>query len=318
MAFASVDSVSVDVITTLIEDGFNDALRDMRMSNAQNSLWEQFTQKTDANGAKNVLQTWMEDIGAMEAWDDEKKFDDLIERRYSVGHTPWHKGVRMKLNELKQRIKQFGAGNVSVGVEAFAADIRNKLAHRASELDIVKVLDQLITPTKLGYDGQALFSANHEGSQSNQDTGGGGEYWYPLCLGGRGRPIIRVNGGVNSEEFEIKDHVSEDTSERYFQRMLYWGVEFDGGWFPGLWQSIYRSNQVLNEANWDAAVQAIEDFKDARGEKIGQVVTHILVGRSNRLKSRKLFEAPLLLDSNAAVPNVNQGEVQIIYSSRLP
>lgn len=316
MPIASVDSVSVDVITTLIEDGFDDAVRDMRMQSQQNSLWEQFTRQEEANGAKEVLQVWMEDINAMEEWLSGKKFQDLVERRYKISHTPWHAGVRMNLKEMKERIKQFGGGDTSVGVDRFAADIRDKLVHRASELDIVKVLAELTSPTKLGYDGQALFSAAHPdgGGQSNQNTGGGGQYWYLMALGGRGRPIIRLNGGVNESEFAIRDHVNEDTSERFFKRDLYWSVEFDGGWFPGLWQTIYRSNQTLDAANLDAAIQAMSNFKDARGEQMGLVPTHVLVGRSNWRTARVLLNTTTVATGGE---NPDSGIVTPIYSARL-
>lgn len=317
MPVVSIDTVSIDVITTMIETGFDGAFQGFRTQSPQNTLWEQFTFQEQANGARNILQVWMEEIGAMEAWDSEKKFQDLVERRYKVGHSPWHAGVRMRLDELKERINQFGRGGRD-GVGGFAADITSKLAHRASELDIVKVLDQLTNPTKLGYDGKALFADDHPdgGGQANQDTGGGGQYWYLMALGGLGRPVLRVDGGVNDGGgFQIKDHVSEETPGRFFQRLFHWSVEFDGGWFPGLWQTIYRSNQTLNGTNLDAAIQAMSSLKDSRSEQMGLVPTHILVGRSNHRAARELLRLSTVTNGGE---NVDRGIVDIIYSARLP
>ena len=315
MSVAQNDVVDPNVITTIIEDGFQDLVRSMRMQNEQNTLWEKFTHKTEANGAENVLQTWLEDIRAMQAWDSEKQFDDLVERRYKVTHTPWHTGVKMNLRQLKARIKEFGGMSVSVGVERFAMDIRDKLAHRAAEIDVKKVLDQLTSPTTLGYDLKALFAADHEGSQGNQDAGGGAQHHYLMALGHRGMPVIRVNGGVNDEEFAIKDHTDENTWARFLSRDLYWGVEFDGGWFPGEWRTIYRSNQSLDATELDSNIQDMSAFVDARGEQQGLVPTHLLVGRSKYRAARALLNTMLV---NSGDSNVDRGIVDIIYSARLP
>lgn len=307
MAIISIDSVSVDVLTTMVETGFDEARAGFR--NMENSVWEVFTMQTNAAGREEILQTWMEEIGAMQQWTSEKQFQDMVERRYKTGHDPYSGNVRMRREDLLQRV------NVA-GMSAVAADIRDKLAFRAAQLDIGKVLAELTNPVKLGYDGKALFAADHPdgATQSNQDTGGGGNFWYLMALGGRGRPIIRQDGEVDGGGFQIKDHVGEDTSENFMKRLLYWSVEFWGGWHPGLWQTIYRSNQALTAAFLDAAIQAQSALVDFQGEQMGIVSSHILVGRSNHRTARALLNPTLVTTGG---DNVDQGIVDLLFSPRL-
>lgn len=310
MAIVERDTVSVDVLTTMIESGFDAAVDGFRINAAADQIWTQFSMQIGAGGAAEVLQTWMESVRAMTRWDGEKKFQDMINRQYKVGQEPWHAGIRMRREDVRRRVNQMGA-------EAFAADIRDKLAERAAQLDIVKVLDQLTSPTRLGYDGVALFSATHPegGNQSNQDTGGAGQYFYVMSLGGRGRPIVRIDGETDGGGFQIKDHVADDTTENFMQRLIYWSVEFWGEWYPGLWQTVYRSNQALTGANLDAAIQAMSSYHDIHGEQIGIVPTHILVGRSNWRPARELLG---LSTVSGGGENVDSNLLKVLYTPRLP
>lgn len=318
MSIVSADNVSVDVISTMVEMDFDGAREGFRTAPGDNALWEVFTHQANASGLDTVLMDWFEEVGAMEAWDSEKQFQDMIERQYKVGHEPFHAGVKMRREEMVRRVK-------ANGVEALSGSITNKLAYRAATHDIVKILDQIKTPTKLGYDGKALFAGDHPdgGGQSNQDTGGSASYFYVLALGGLGRPLVRVDGEVDGGGFNIKSHVGE-TEANFMKRMLYWSVEGWFGYAPGMWQTIYRSDQTLNEDNLDAVVQAQSALKDYHGEEMGIVGTHLLVGRSNLLAGRKLLEMTTIKedaasgDGAAAPQNVNQGRMKLLYSPRLP
>lgn len=308
MALVKLEDLSVDALTVMIENEFEGALPGF--TTAENQMWTQFTHQVNAGGASEVLQDWLEPIAPMDQWTSEKNFQDLIKRQYKTGHDPFHAGVKMRREQLLERINLQGPN-------AFVAGIGSKLADRAAELDIIRVLDQLINPTALGYDGKALFAADHPdgGSQSNQDTGGGGQFWYLMSLGGSGRPLIRQDGEVDGGGFQISSHTGPDTTENFMKRMLYWSVEFWGGWHPGLWQTVYRSNQALTGAFLDAAIQAQAALNDFHGEQMGMVSSHILVGRSNNRTARELLGLSTVATGGQ---NVDTGIVDLMYSARLP
>lgn len=307
MPVIHLEDLSVDALTVMIENEFEGALPGF--STEENQMWTEFTHQANAGGASEILQDWVEPVAPMDQWTSEKQFQDMIKRQYKTGHDPFHAGVHMRREELLERLNAHGP-------EAFAADVGAKLAERAAELDIVKTLAQLTSSTALGYDGKALFAADHPdgGTQSNQNTGGGGQYWYLMALGGRARPLIRQDGEVDGGGFQIKSHVGP-TTENFMQRKLFWSVEFWGGWHPGLWQTVYRSNQTLDGTNLDAAMQAMAAFKDYHGEQMGIHATHVVVGRSNNRAARELLNLSTVSGGGA---NVDAGIVQLRYSPRLP
>lgn len=304
MGVALLDEISIDAVSTAIESSFEDAKR--AFETPRNTVWQSIATPIDGTGVDEVLHDFFENIEPMRKWTGGKKFQDLIERQYKTSHEWYEASVKMRRDDLRRRIRQQGFGAAAMG-------ITNKLASRAAELDDAQVLDQLINPTLLGYDGKALFAADHPdgGGQSNQDSGGAGEYWYLMALDYPVRPVLRILG----EDFMVRDHASEDTTENFMHRMLYWSVEFRGGYYPGLWQTVYRSNQTLDSANFNAALAAMGGFKDYHGELLNIRPTAVLVGRSNWLAARQLLESTTVTTGGE---NVNRGIVDVLYSGRLP
>lgn len=303
MPVALIDTVSVDAVSSAIESTFDDAKRSFETRN--NQTWAQIATPIDGTGVDEVLHDFFENLEPMRKWTGGKRFQDLIERQYKTAHEPYEVSVRMKREDLRRRIRQQGFGAASM-------NIANKLAARAAQLDNTQVLDQLTNPTKLGYDGKNLFAADHPdgGGQSNQDTGGAGDYWYLMALDHPVRPVLRILG----EDYTVKDHADESTSENFMHRNLYWSVEFWGGYYPGLWQTVYRSNQTLDAANLDAAIQAMSAYKDYHGEQLGIVPTSLLVGRSNWRPARALVGATTVANGGE---NIDRGIVDVIYSPLL-
>lgn len=304
MPVAALTNISIDAVSTAIESSFDDAKRSFETRN--NTTWTQLASRIDAIGVDEVLHDFFENLAPMERWTGGKKFQDLIERQYKTSHEPFQVSVRMRREDLRRRIKAQGFGAASM-------NIASKLAARAAQLDNVQVLAQLTSPTKLGYDGQPLFSAAHPdgGTQSNQDSGGGGQYWYLMSLEHSVKPVLRVLG----EDYSVKDHASEDTTENFMNRLLYWSVEFWGGYYPGLWQTAYRSNQTLDGTNLDAAIQSMSGFLDYHGQQLGLMPTHLVVGRSNWRTARSLLGLSTVTTGGE---NVDRGIVELIYSPLLP
>lgn len=311
MPVAALENISIDAVSTIIESSFDDAKRSFETRN--NTTWTQLATNVDAKGTDEVLHDFFENLEPMRRWTGSKKFQDLIERQYKTSHEPYEVSVKMRREDLRRRIRSQGLGAASL-------NITNKLAARAAQNDNVQVLAQYSNPTLLGYDGKPLFAADHPdgGGQANQNTGGGGQYWYLLSLDHGVKPVLRVLG----EDYSVKDHADPETSENFFDRMLYWSVEFWGGYFPGLWQTAYRSNQALDADNLDAVIQAMAAFKDYHGQQLGIVPTHLLVGRSNWRKARQLLGATIVRedgsDGSAGVENIDRGIVDLIYSPLLP
>ena len=304
MPIALIDNVSVDSITSVVESSFDDAKRSFEMP--QRTIWQEIATQIDGRGVEEVLHDWFENLAPMRAWTGGKHFADMVERQYKTTHRFYEASVRMKRDQLMHRIRSQGFGAAAMG-------ITNKLAARAAVNDEIQTLAALVANTLLGYDGKALLATDHPdgGGQSNLDAGGGGQRWYLCSLGHEVGPLLRILG----DDYLIRDHAGEETAENFFNRMLYWSVEFKGGYYPGLWQTIYGSNQTLNATNFDAAMQAMAALKDYHGDELGIVPTHIVVGRSNWRPARALL-APATITTGGE--NVDKGAVEILYSPRLP
>lgn len=316
---ARIDNVSVDALTTMIDLGLQAAIDGF--GTPSNTIYTAFTATVEANGAEKVLHPWLVGFKSMEQWDSEKSFQELILREYATTHEPWHVGAHAKREEIRKWINL-------MGVQGFVDMFTRKLAMQAAQQHQKQVNALLTGNTKLGYDAKALFASDHPdgGGQSNQDTGGGGQYHYFLDLSGPARPVILQDGQVDGGGFILKDHVSPDTTENFMQRKLYWSIEGWFGYHVGMWQTIYRSNQTLNETEIDAKTQAMAALKDYHGDELGMNPTHVLVGRSKYLAARKALNATIIPEKDSglasgamtAVDNVQQGQLQIIYDPRLP
>jgi len=169
------------------------------------------------------------------------------------------------------------------------------------------------------FDGVPYFSASHPrfeagGTQSNLDSGGGGQYWYlfdtsslaPVIWQWLKRPYMESLG--------------PDSEYAKLQREVRWDLHVDTGWSMGLWYYGYASNQALNETNLQAAISAMQTVKtdaktDGEDQLMGIQPNLLVVGVSNVVAGRKLLNQAF---GSSGESNIYQGAMQLLEFAHLP
>lgn len=171
--------------------------------------------------------------------------------------------------------------------------------------------------TTLCYDGQNFFDSDHpvevdgvEASVTNQDTGGGGDYWYLLDASRPLKPLIYQRR--EAYEFVQKTEAKDDNV--FFRKQYLFGVEGRGNAGFGFWQQAFRSAQTLNATNFVAARKAMRNFKSNEGRKLGIKPTLVVVGAGNEQAARDLFLTER--NANGSTNNLN-GAVEILVSNQI-
>jgi phage major head subunit gpT-like protein len=146
--------------------------------------------------------------------------------------------------------------------------------------------------TLKGPDGVSFFNANHPlkvGVQSNLNSGGSTEYWYLLD---RSKPILPFIHQVRKDpEFVAK--VGKDEDNVFMDNQYLFGVDFRAAFGYTLWQLAYASNMTLDVTNFEAAFNAMADFKGWDGRKLGIRATDLVVPTKLRGKAMALIKERL-------------------------
>ncbi len=169
--------------------------------------------------------------------------------------------------------------------------------------------------TETSYDGVSFFNAAHpgrkQGTQSNEDTGGGGPFWYLMDTRSPIKPMV----------FQVRDEydfqaITDPQSENMFKKDEYlWGVRARVNAGFGLWQSAARSNQALDETNLNTLWVQMASLRNDADQPMGIQPNLLVVSPSNRLAAKKLLENAL---AAAGETNVFAGELDILVTPQLP
>lgn len=164
------------------------------------------------------------------------------------------------------------------------------------------------------YDGQNFFDDEHPmaaGVASNISAAGGSQPWYLLVTTSSLNPIL-VQEREAPHFHMITD--MEDSSVFVTGEYLAGGeARYAAGYT--FWQLAYRSTQTLNAANYEAAVAAIMAYTDDEGEPLALQPDLLIVGRSNRVAAKQLFDAQLVAGGDS---NIYYKDVEWLCSQRLP
>jgi len=144
------------------------------------------------------------------------------------------------------------------------------------------------------YDGQSFFDADHpvgsEGktvSVSNIQAGSGTP-WFLLDTSRPLKPMIYQN----RRDYRLTAKTDAGTSDRVFMADEYlYGVDARLNVGFGFWQMAFASKATLDDANFDAAYQAMSSYKSDQGRPLGIMPNLLVVGPSNRAAAKKVIEA---------------------------
>ena len=153
------------------------------------------------------------------------------------------------------------------------------------------------------YDGVSFFNDAHpgrlQGTQSNQDTGGAGPFWYLMDTRSPIKPLVFQE----REGYNFQAMTGPQTENVFKKREYLWGVDARVNVGFGLWQQAYRSNQTLNEANLEAAEQAIESLRNDADQPMGITPNLLVVPKSLKRAAMRLVQRQLATDGETNVFN---------------
>jgi phage major head subunit gpT-like protein len=177
-----------------------------------------------------------------------------------------------------------------------------------------------------GYDGVSFFSDSHpEGGDvaANQDMGGSGPTWYLLDTTKALKPFIW--GVLKDPQL---DSLDKGDDEIVFRRdVVQYGLRALGEGGYGFWQCAYRSNQELNDANLNAAIdemmQRTNGVPDENGEMENLMIRPnlLVVPTVLRADSTSLIEMQIIAGGAgeaAGISNRNFKSLEVHVEPRLP
>lgn len=306
---AYLETETVDMLTTSIETRFNETMD--RLAELPQA-WKEIATEVPSSG-RGVLYDWLLDITPMREWLGDKILDGLRGRQYFVLNKDFEKTIEVDRNTINDR----EAGS--------QIDVGKVLARAANQNDDMLVFEALAynDTGPLAYDDLSLFNALHKTDAedsasttfSNIDSGGATQNWWAVDMRHGCGPILLQR----REPYEFVSLTARTDLPNFMRRKLLYSVESRLATAAGIPQIAYQSNQTLNAANWDAAVQAMGAFVGANGKTMNIVPTHVVVGRSNYRAARILFANDAIVGAAlTATEAADKGMAQIVYSPRLP
>ncbi len=165
------------------------------------------------------------------------------------------------------------------------------------------------------YDGQNFFDTDHpmgpeDTATSNMSAAGAAQPWFLLDCSKPLKPIL-----YQQRQAPTFNMVTDPTDSHVFKTGEYlMGGEARGAAGYTYWQLGFRSTQVLNAENYEAAKLAMASLKDDEGEPLEVRPTHLVVGVSNVAAARNLIGKANLAGGES---NTLFNDVAVIEAKRL-
>jgi phage major head subunit gpT-like protein len=256
-------------------------------------------------GSSTKIETygWLGDFPRFRKWVGPKVIKRMAEKAYKLVNDAFEVTRGIKKHDIEDdNLGLWGPMIEGWGEEAQA--LPDRLAYDALARGHVSEC----------YDGQNFFDDEHpmaDGVASNISAAGGSQPWYLLVTKKSLKPIL-----IQEREKPHFHMVTDMTDSEVFKTGEYLaGGEARYGAGYTYWQLAYRSTQTLNAANYEAAVTAMLAYTDDEGEPLELRPDLLVVGRSNRVAARELFEKANLAGGES---NTLYKDVETLVSQRLP
>jgi phage major head subunit gpT-like protein len=245
------------------------------------SAWKMIATEVPSSTAEN-LYPWLKNLPGMRKWVGARVIKNIEEQGYRLKNEAWEDTVAVLRTSIED--DQFG-------VYAPMMTLLGEAAGRQP--------DELVFATLLGgftsncFDGQFFFDTDHpvtqadgtEVSVSNMQAGAGAP-WFLLDTSGVMKPLIFQNR--QPVRFVALDNPE---SENVFMKNEYiYGADSRNAAGYGFWQKAFGSKAPLTAANFEAAYDAMTNFKGDGGAKLGIKPTHLFCGASNRAAAEAILK----------------------------
>ena len=243
----------------------------------------------------------VEDILGLRKWTGDRQFQEMKARGYQMVADVFEDSIQIGRKFVED-------DNMGLFTKRFEA-----LGRKVTEWPDAQVWAKIEAgETDKGYDGTAYFSASHaeNGTTAANLSGSGSPAWYLFDCSQVEKPMLW--GDYIAPEFVAND--KPDSESVFLKDMYQYGVRARAGVQYGLWQMAYKSKATLDATAFDAAVTAMMQRKNDKGETLGITPTHLVVSTSNRAAGRGIVNVEKLA---SGADNPNYKSVELIVCSRL-
>lgn len=230
---------------------FNKGLRETA------SHYATITMRVNSTGSQNDY-AWLGDLPGIREWIGDRVIHSLSAHKYEVVNRLFEETISVPRTKIED--DQYGIyGPV---FEKMGADT----ARHPDKLVFALLASGFLTKC---YDGQYFFDTDHPVgglnpvSVSNYQPGAGSA-WFLLDCSQAIKPFI----WQERLPFQFQTLTEDEQTEVFFKDRYFYGVRGRSNAGFGLWQLAYASKADLTAANYEAARQAMAQFKNDAGEPL--------------------------------------------------
>ncbi len=270
--------------------------------NAAEPQWDKIATKVSSTGSENYYGG-LKNLPGITEWVDARQLANLGSFGYSVKNKTWESSIRIGREEIEDdQISIYG-----VVAEKYGEDVALFPDSLAFGL-----LVNGFTETCL--DGAPMFSSEHplddEGTTYSNVIGDPstdlGAPWFLMDTSQVIKPIIYQE----RRPFVFKN-MNPNEEYTWFENAFVSGTDGRCNVGFGFPKTAIGSKTDLNEANYEAAVQALGEMKRSNGTALGVRPTTLVVGYANRAAALKLINREF--NSNGE-SNIYFKDVNVIVS----
>jgi phage major head subunit gpT-like protein len=256
--------------------------------------------------SKSNTYGWLSQFPAFREWVGSRLHKVLSEKAYNVVNKKFEATVDVQRTDIEDNLLGHYASIAESQGQA-AKDLMNDLIFQAYAAAFASPC----------YDDQYFFDTDHPVYANEDGTGavtpvsnmqaGALAPWILLCTKRAPKPLYLQDRVPVSFESQ-----TTAASPLVFDQDVYsFGGRWRGNAAYGFWQCAFGSKADLTVANFEAAYDAMMNFKGDGQRKLGIVADTMLVGVSNRAKAEAILEKQLV---NGGESNTNYKRVELIVT----
>lgn len=267
--------------------------------------WKLIAKLITSNGRSNTY-AWLTQFPAFREWVGARLHKTVAERAYQVANRKFEVTVDVDVDDIDDdNLGQYGT--LAEGAGQSAIDLKNDLIYQALAAGFASEC----------YDGQYFFDTDHPTFANEDGTGalvpvsnmqaGAGAPWILLCTKRAPAPIYLQER--MQPRFDQLTSVQGDRNFDYDQ--ISFGGKWRGDAAYGFWQCAFGSKAALTADNFEAAYDAMGNFKGDGQRKLGILADTLVVGLANRAAAEAILNKQNLAGGES---NTNYKRVELIVT----
>jgi phage major head subunit gpT-like protein len=260
--------------------------------------------------SKSNTYAWLSQFPAFREWVGSRLHKALAEKAYNVVNKKFEATVDVQRTDIEDDLMGHYASIAESQGQA-AKDLMNDLIFQA-------VAAGFASPC---YDDQYFFDTDHPVYANEDGTGavtpvsnmqaGAGAPWVLLCTKRAPKPLyLQERVAV-----QFESQTTAATPNVFDLDVYSFGGRWRGNAAYGFWQCAFGSKADLTVANFEAAYDAMMNFKGDGQRKLGVVADTMLVGPSNRVKAETILNREKIAGGDS---NINYKRVELIVTPWMP